>query len=55
VGDLPAASPTSEPEEVADRTLWEEATDAGVTQEEVAVAVMGFSLGFAVGICALGI
>jgi hypothetical protein len=53
VGDLPAASPTSEPEEVADGTLWEEVTDVGVTLEEVAAAVAGFRLGFTVRICAL--
>lgn len=39
VGDLPAVSPTSEPEEVADGTLWEEAADADVMLEEVATAV----------------
>jgi hypothetical protein len=55
VGDFPAASPISEPEEVADGTLWEEAMDVGVTLEEVAAAVAGFRLGFSVRICALGI
>jgi hypothetical protein len=39
VGDFSKASPTSEPKEVADRTLWEEATDADVTLEEAATAV----------------
>jgi hypothetical protein len=55
VGDFPAASPISEPEEVADGTLWEEAMDVGVMLEEVAAAVAGFRLGFAVRICALSI
>ena len=39
VGDFSKASPTSEPKEVADRTLWEEATHADVTLEEAAAAV----------------
>jgi hypothetical protein len=39
VGDFYKASPTSEPKEVADRTLWEKATDADVTLEKAAAAV----------------
>jgi hypothetical protein len=39
VGDFSKASSTSEPKEVADRTLWEEATDADVMLEEAATAV----------------
>jgi hypothetical protein len=39
VGDFSKASPTSEPNEVADITLWEEAMDADVMLEEAAAAI----------------